>query len=1480
MKNEEKHKSSGKGSAAKKTEAHPAGTAGSKVSGPGKNDTHQLLDNLLIHQVDLEMQNEELRVARDQAETANEKITYLYDFAPAGYFTLSPHGVILKLNINGAGMLGNEQSGLTGNNFRLFVSGDSLPDFNNFLQKIFETKVKQTCDVKLKIIGEPDRFIHIEGIIYWNDQECLVSAIDITGRKQIEEKLKESETKFRNIYANGPLGMALVNPDSSFIMLNNTFCRMLGYQEDELKRLTFKDITHPDYIEADKENLKKLVQGELSIYKTEKLYIRKDQQHIWGSLTVNANYGSDGNILYLVALIEDISDRKKAAEELLETQKVLSLFIDRSPIYTYIKESSPTASRVIQASDNFRQMTGISGRDMKGRTMEELFPPELAARFTADDWAVASGGEMLTREEELNDRKYTTIKFPISIGNKTLLAGYTIDITERKQAEEEIAKSARQWQTTFDSVNDAVCLLSSDQRILRMNMAMRNLFPGNAADIIGKPCWEVVHGTKEPLYECPAVKMRNSLQRESLELEMSGKWFEVTVDPLFDSDNNLAGAVHIMRNITNRRKDIEELESNYSLLRTAGKTAKFGGWSFHVDGNKVIWSDEVASIHEMPAGYSPTLSEGINFYAPEYREKIKSVIDQCMKDGIPFDEEMLLITAKGKLLWVRATGEAIRNKKQKIYKIQGSFQDITERKLNEAINTSMLHLMQFSFMHTADELLEEALNETEKLTGSRVSFVHFLEDNQESLVLQNWSTATKTEFCKAEGTGLHYPLSKAGVWTDCVYQQKPVIHNDYASLPHRKGMPDNHAEITRELVVPVIRNNKITAILGVGNKPSDYTQQDVQTVSLIADLAWEIAERLKMEAALKESQLKYSIIAENTYDWEFWQAPDERLVYQSPSCKRITGYDAEDFIGDPDLFIRIIHPDDRDIFKFHHQNAEKERGPATAQFRIITADGSIKWIDHACQPVFDEEGEFIGTRGSNRDITERKATELSLLESEQMYHAMFDKTQAIKLLINPEDGSIVDVNSAAVAFYGYTKEQLLSMKISDINILSPAQINEEMKMAVSEERSYFNFPHRLADGTVRNVEVYSSPIIIGGFNLLHSIIHDITKRVNAEETIKQSEEKYRTLFENMGQGVFYQLADGTLTEINPAGLEMLGISKEQFLGRTSYHPDWKVVDENGNILNPDQHPSMLALTTAREQDVVVGVFNPLQKDFKWLSINARPQYRPGEDKPFQVFVTMHDITERKYTEAEIVKLNEELEQRVIDRTIKLQTANKELEAFSYSASHQIRTPLRALNGFAHILLDDYSSSLDNEGKRLLKIIIDNSNIMGQLIDDLLSVYGISQRKIKPSGINMHALAKSVYKGLTGNIEKNKIGFRLLSVPDAYGDNEMMRQVWENLIGNAIKFTSKNAKPVIEVGSRTEGSENIYYVKDNGVGFTMERSNKIFGLFQQLHSTQGFSGTGIGLSVVQRIVLLHGGRVWAEGKENEGATFYFSLPALH
>lgn len=315
---------------------------------------------------------------------------------------------------------------------------------------------------------------------------------------------------------------------------------------------------------------------------------------------------------------------------------------------------------------------------------------------------------------------------------------------------------------------------------------------------------------------------------------------------------------------------------------------------------------------------------------------------------------------------------------------QPLLQHIQQQTQTENILQARLRLIRFSHTHTLDELLQETLDEVEALTGSVIGYFHFLEPDQTTLWLRAWSTNTLKSMCTLSSKDSHYDVDQAGVWADCIRARKPIIHNDYLSLQHRKGLPKGHAPVVREMAVPIMRDGKVMAILGMGNKAQEYTETDVQIVTTLADFAWDIVRDKHAEQALRESEEKFRTLVDWTYDWEIWLDPHGNIVYNSPSCERITGYSQGEFIEKPDLMKCVIHPDDKLEYEEHMQLLHSESaGMENTEFRIITRDGRERWIEHICRPLFGADHRYLGRRISNRDVTERKQSEQEIFDRNQ-----------------------------------------------------------------------------------------------------------------------------------------------------------------------------------------------------------------------------------------------------------------------------------------------------------------------------------------------------------------------------------------------------------------------------------------------------------------------------------------------------------------
>ena len=281
------------------------------------------------------------------------------------------------------------------------------------------------------------------------------------------------------------------------------------------------------------------------------------------------------------------------------------------------------------------------------------------------------------------------------------------------------------------------------------------------------------------------------------------------------------------------------------------------------------------------------------------RKKAENPFKQVLKARtvVGLVNHTLLITKSGLEIPIGDSGAPITDNTGSVTGVVIVFRDQTEERLTRRFMEIRLSLIEYAGNHSLDELLTKALDEVGSCVGSPIGFYHFVEPDQKTLSLQQWSTSTLKEFCKAEGKGMHYSIEKAGVWVDCVHARKPVIHNDYESLPHKKGMPEGHAKVCRELVVPVLRENKVVAILGVGNKPTDYTEKDAEIVTHLADITWEIVKQKKAEDALRESENKLRSITEHAVDYIFIKDQDRKYSFVNPALEKLFQLPKSEILG-------------------------------------------------------------------------------------------------------------------------------------------------------------------------------------------------------------------------------------------------------------------------------------------------------------------------------------------------------------------------------------------------------------------------------------------------------------------------------------------------------------------------------------------------------------------------------------------------------
>jgi len=386
-----------------------------------------------------------------------------------------------------------------------------------------------------------------------------------------------------------------------------------------------------------------------------------------------------------------------------------------------------------------------------------------------------------------------------------------------------------------------------------------------------------------------------------------------------------------------------------------------------------------------------------------------------------------------------------------------------------------------------------------------------------------------------------------------------------------------------------------------------------------------------------------------------------------------------------------------------------------------------------------------------------------------------------------------------------------------------------------------------------------------------ALAQQLVERERSERVLRESESRYRSLFDGVPVGLLRTSPEGRILDANPALVEMFGFPNRDALLGT-----------NINDLYVDPQERQEALAEADRKGSVTSIELRLHRSDGtpiWVRASGRA-VRDASGRVVQYEGAMLDVTARKQAENEVHALNRELENRVQERTAQLEAANQELEAFAYTAAHDLRAPLITLGGVSQMLLEDYAADLREEGRRHLRQIGESTRHMGALIDDLLSFSRLSRQPVHDQVIAPADLARKVLRTLNGEGTGRQIAVRIGGLPVCRADPALLKQVFVNLLSNALKFTRHREGAAIEVGGHPTSDDptrNTYFVKDNGVGFDMQYAAKLFGVFQRLHRADEYEGTGVGLAIVQRIIHRHGGRIWAEGAPGKGATFYFTLP---
>ncbi|HYG36051.1 MAG TPA: PAS domain-containing protein, partial [Clostridia bacterium] len=588
---------------------------------------------------------------------------------------------------------------------------------------------------------------------------------------------------------------------------------------------------------------------------------------------------------------------------------------------------------------------------------------------------------------------------------------------------------------------------------------------------------------------------------------------------------------------------------------------------------------------------------------------------------------------------------------------------------------------------------------------------------------------------------------------------------------------------------------------------------------------------------------------------------------------RVFGFNPEDGNTRATEEVRSrIHVEDRQGVQQALQGALEKSQEYACEFRLALPDGNERWALVRGSATRDAQG-AIRTVGAIVDVTESKRAEEDLkrsrtllVEAEKLSH-----TGAWEWDLASNRWTFSD---EWLAIHGCRNRTLQPEELLSIAHPEDRSAITQAFEAVRQGVAPYDLEHRIVrldSGEVRVVRAQGQYVqdSAGKVVRVYGFAQDITERKRAEEALRESETRFRTLADNISQFAWMADANGWIFWYNTRWYEYTGTTFEEMQGwgwQKVHHPDHvgRVVDKFRMHIEAGQ---------AWED-----TFPLLGKDgqYRWFLSRAMP-IRGEQDKVIRWFGTNTDITEQKQAQDELRRLKDELEVRVEQRTFELAAANKELEAFGYSVSHDLRAPLRHLDSFIKLLQRSAAETLDEKSRRYVQILSSSAQRMGQLIDDLLTLSRLGRAAMSEKEVNLRQLINEARQELAPAMAGRAIEWTVGTLPRLRGDYTLLRSAVVNLLSNAIKYTRQRHPARIEVGSQEEDHEVVCFVRDNGAGFDMQFVDKLFGVFQRLHRAEDFEGTGIGLASVRRVIQRHGGRTWAEGELERGATVYFSFP---
>ena len=1167
-----------------------------------------------------------------------------------------------------------------------------------------------------------------------------------------------------------------------------------------------------------------------------------------------------------VVMHVDISERKLAENELMRLAGAMNATADA--IYLVDRASM----RFVHVND--------SACRMLQQTREEVLalgPAAVLSMSTADlarayDDIIASDLpsmplEMLRTRKDGSQMWIELRRQAQHTQDGWLLITIVRDITARKKIDDTLLESDRRFSDMMDNVDLMSIVIDEQSRIIYCNEYFLRLTGWRREELIGEKFVdriipadlaanmrevhaEMLAGQAAARHHENDILTRNSERRRI-------RWNNSV---LRSPEGMAIGTASIGEDITDRtiaenalrtselqqRTLVEQLEQKRFRLVEAQRVAKIGSWETDLAAMTVIWSAETHRIFETDAtNFLPTHQAFLGRVHPEDRALVSQAFERSLVDrAAPRTIEHRLLLPDGRVKYLEERWQVHFSASDEATNVVGTCQDITERKLREIA----LRNSEEKFNQLADNISDAFW-----IRSPDLSEVHYV----------------SPAFEKIWGRTVASLRANPQRWQNFVHpEDKERVTNAFATLANQAVSLDIEYRIIRP-------DGEVRWVRVRGFPIRDDTGKVIRLAGVVSD----ITSSRQFQKALHRQNAELRVLFDLMPAMIWYKDTKNRILRVNQRAADGVGKSIAEIEGKASI---EIYPNDAARFYADDLDVIESGLPKLGIVETIpAADGTKRWIQTDKVPFFDQSKEVAGIVVMAQDITERIEAAASLRSSLADFRSLAESMPQIVWITRP-DGWNIYLNQQWVDYTGLTLEESMGDGWTKPFHPDDRQRASEAWLEATTKTHTYEIECRLrrADGAYRWWLIRGVPLRDDAGTILKwfgtcTDIHEI--RVAEEEiaqtslALRESERRFSDLLRNVDLASVMLDNEARIIFCNDYLLRLTGWKYEEVIGRNWFEVFAPSQSTEGSASSTQLLKSQTGQWN-REGRIVTR-----SGEYRLMRWNSSV-LRSGSGAVIGSASIGEDITDRQRAEAEILRLNVDLEHRVEARTAELQAANQELQAFDYSVSHDLKEPIRHVEGFSNMLLEDYGAKLDDNGRRCVQRIQDAARHMDQLVGDLLTLSMVSRGDVIRVELDLSALVKQVWIDLEQADPRPDRDFVIAPCRTAYADAGLLRIVLENLIGNARKFSSKRSRARIEFGCTQADGETVYFVRDNGAGFDSAYADKLFAPFQRLHSQGEFKGTGIGLATVRRIITRHGGRIWAEGAVNQGATFHFTLPS--